>query len=240
MLNSLCIIPARWNSTRFPGKPMCDINGKPMIERVYDMAKNSNCFSRIIVATDHPRISNHINSIGGESMLTSGEHKSGTDRCAEVSRRIKEKYDVIINIQGDEPFFDPNELYKILIPFEKKIDTKISTLFRYESDNEILDSHNCVKLKSDDGKKATSFSRKRFNSNNEMVHIGIYGFNPEILQVIPLLQKFSNLNKNQNLEQIAWMQSGIPILITETSSMSISIDSPEDLKKAREKSEFSK
>src|SRR5437868_201812 len=124
-MKTLGIIPARYASTRFPGKPLVDIAGKSMIQRVYEQAKKCMQLSEVIVATDDDRIFEHVYSFGGKAMMTSSHHQSGTDRCAEVAETHSE-YDVIINIQGDEPYIDPGQISKVISCFEDA-DTQIAT-----------------------------------------------------------------------------------------------------------------
>src|SRR5512138_106032 len=131
-MNALGIVPARYNSTRFPGKPLADINGKTMIQRVYEQSKKADKLSKVIIATDDDRIFKHVTQdFNGEAMMTSPKHQSGTDRCAEIVRQLtdSERYDVIINIQGDEPYIQPEQIDLLCTLFSSS-DTQIATLVK--------------------------------------------------------------------------------------------------------------
>ncbi len=158
MATTLGIIPARYASTRFTGKPLIVIRGKTMIQRVYEQAKKVNSFARVIVATDDERIYNHVKSFGGEVMITSAHHNSGTERCGEVINNLKEEYDIIVNIQGDEPFIQPQQLELLISAFENP-EVQIATLcIKVKNEAEILNG-NLVKVVFDKNNSALYFSR---------------------------------------------------------------------------------
>ena len=152
------IIPARYGSTRFPGKPLVNIEGKSMIQRVYEQCQKSKELSDIIVATDDERISFHVKSFGGEVMMTSKNHESGTDRCGEVMKNLEEHYEIVVNIQGDEPFINPEQITN-LIELLKNSDVQIATLAKRLDDFETYSDENKVKVIFNDKKIATSFER---------------------------------------------------------------------------------
>ena len=239
----LGIIPARFGSTRFPGKPLVDIDGKTMIQRVYEQAKNCSALTDVIVATDDERIFNEVIRFGGKVVMTSTLHQSGTDRCAEVVNKLTEKYDVIINIQGDEPFIDPKQITQLCNCFlDEK--TQIATLTKSITDQADLFNENKVKVTFNTNYFAIYFSRNAIpffrgethenwlKKHNYFKHIGIYGYKIEILKEIALL-KPSKLELAEGLEQLRWIENGYNIKIAETELEAISIDTPEDVAKLK-------
>ena len=239
----LGIIPARYGSTRFPGKPLVDINGKTMIQRVYEQAKSCSALTDVIVATDDERIFNEVTRSGGKVVMTSTSHQSGTDRCAEVVNKLTEKYDVIINIQGDEPFIDPKQITQLCNCFlDEK--TQIATLIKGITDQADLFNENKVKVTFNTNRFAIYFSRnaipffrgepneKWLKTHNYFKHIGIYGYKTEILKEITVL-KPSKLELAEGLEQLRWLENGYNIKIAETELEAISIDTPEDIVKLK-------
>jgi 3-deoxy-manno-octulosonate cytidylyltransferase (CMP-KDO synthetase) len=239
----LGIIPARFGSTRFPGKPLVDIDGKTMIQRVYEQAKSCSALTDVIVATDDERIFNEVTRFGGKVVMTSTSHQSGTDRCAEVVNKLNEKYDVIINIQGDEPFIDPKQITQLCNCFlDEK--TQIATLTKSISDPTELFNENKVKVTFNTNYFAIYFSRNAIpffrgethenwlKKHNYFKHIGIYGYKTEILKEITLL-KPSKLELAEGLEQLRWLENGYNIKIAETELEAISIDTPEDVAKLK-------
>ena len=156
------IIPARYDSSRFPGKPLANILGKSMIERVYVQCKKTSSLSDVIVATDDERILNHVQSFGGGAMMTSKDHQSGTDRCNEVVRKLTKNYDVIVNIQGDEPYINPNQIKEIIKLFEEN-KTQIGTLAKKITDIEIVENENSPKAIFDKNRIALDFCRNIAN-----------------------------------------------------------------------------
>lgn len=235
------IIPARYNSTRFPGKPLADIDGKTMIQRVYEQAKKVAAISKVIVATDDERIFDHVKTFDGEVIMTSTTHHSGTDRCGEVINILNEDFDVVINIQGDEPFIQPQQLEKLITAF-KDSEVEIATLAIKLDDNEKLFDPNIVKVVLSSDNNALYFSRNPIpfsrnmenenwiNANSYYKHLGIYAFRKNIIQKIVQLDQ-TPLEKAESLEQLRWLENGYKIKIVETDIDSVGIDTPEDLRK---------
>jgi len=241
----LGIIPARYASTRFPGKPLVDINGKSMIMRVFEQA--SKAFETVFVATDHSKIFDHVTSFGGKIIMTSALHTSGTDRCAEasilISDKLNTKFDIVVNIQGDEPFINPLQLELLVSCFENA-DTQISTLVKIITNAEDIWDSNKPKVVLDKNNKAIYFSRSpipflRNVPNNEWItkgifykHIGLYAYRSDILQEITKLP-FSALEKAESLEQLRWIENGYNIAAKITDIESFPIDTPDDLEKIK-------
>jgi len=239
----LGIIPARYASTRFPGKPLVDIAGKSMIQRVYEQAKKCAQLSEVIVATDDDRIFEHVQAFGGKAIMTSSAHQSGTDRCAEVAEKYTE-YDVIINIQGDEPYIDPEQIGKLISCFNESA-TQIATLIKKISTEQELLNTNSPKVIINKNSEAIYFSRSPLphirgqepqnwlQHFTYFKHIGIYGYRADILKQITKLP-VSPLEKAESLEQLRWIENGYKIKVAETEIETIAIDTPEDLKKLSE------
>jgi 3-deoxy-manno-octulosonate cytidylyltransferase (CMP-KDO synthetase) len=234
----LGIIPARYASTRFPGKPLVDIKGKSMIQRVYEQAKKSS-LNKIIVATDDARIYNHVKTFG-EVVMTKANHPSGTDRCWEALQETKENYQYVINIQGDEPLINAaqiDELAKVL----KDGTTELATQMIKVDSHEMLFNQGEVKIVLNENNEALYFSRSviPFIKNvdekdwhlhhNYYRHVGMYAYRTDILEKITQLL-VSTLEKAESLEQLRWLQNGFKIKCVETSFESHCIDTPEDLK----------
>ncbi|MCO5233742.1 MAG: 3-deoxy-manno-octulosonate cytidylyltransferase [Chitinophagales bacterium] len=222
------IIPARYASSRFPGKPLVLIDGKPMIQHVYEQCKQSTILSDIIIATDHQEILKTAIGFGAKAVMTSPQHLSGTDRCAEVAEYTHT--DAIINIQGDEPRIHPqqiNQLGRLLIE-----GFPIATL-AIKTDFNNAQNHDIVKVVKNIYDKALYFSRAPIPYHSTHLyfqHIGIYGFQKEILLEISKLSP-SQLELSEKLEQLRWLENGYEIIVGETQYSSISIDRPEDLLK---------
>jgi 3-deoxy-manno-octulosonate cytidylyltransferase (CMP-KDO synthetase) len=238
-LQVLGIIPARYASTRFPGKPLVKIGNKTMIERVYSRAIMADCFDHVLVATDDQRIFQHVNSFGGNVLLTSGMHETGTDRCIEALELYESQKgttpDVIVNIQGDEPFVEPEVLKSLVQVFQLENTVQIATLATKFSNFEDIQNPNRIKIVCDLYQNALYFSRSvipfPFKSNelsNYLKHIGVYAFKSDILKKIKEL-KPTLLEKIESLEQLRWMQNGLKIKVVFTEYNSINIDTPEDL-----------
>ncbi len=240
-MNIIGIIPSRYNSTRFPGKPLVDIGGKSMIQRVYEQALKVKSFSKIIVATDDVRIEENVKGFGGDVMMTSMEHQSGTDRCGEVVRKLKENYDVVVNIQGDEPFIQPEQLEKLITAFSDE-NTQIATLAIKLKNSDDIFNPNIVKVVFSVSGNALYFSRNPipYNRNEEkenwinttsyFKHLGIYAYRSDILRKINIIPP-SALEKSESLEQLRWLENDLAIKIVETDIDTIGIDTPEDLAK---------
>ncbi|MEP7170089.1 MAG: 3-deoxy-manno-octulosonate cytidylyltransferase [Bacteroidota bacterium] len=231
------IIPARYASTRFPGKPLAMIGDMSMIERVYRQALKSKRLDHIIVATDDVKIKKHVESFEGNVVMTSPDHQSGTDRCAEIINKEKEKWDVVINIQGDEPFIDPEQIDLLISCFEDE-QIQIATLIKKISNQEDIKNPNIVKVVKDIKNQALYFSRSEipFNKNKDgdyyFSHIGIYGYRPDVLEKISEFNQ-TRLEKMESLEQLRWLENGYSIKIAISDHENISIDTPEDLEKIK-------
>jgi len=242
----LGVIPARYASTRFPGKPLVDIGGKSMIRRVYEQASNAVNLDKVYVATDDARIFDHVKSFGGEVLMTSPEHLNGTSRSHEVLEILKTsnpsiKYDALVNIQGDEPFIDPSQIDKIAGLFLRK-QTEIGTLAKKITKQEELFDTNVVKVVFADNQAALYFSRQTipyvrdFDKNDWLEHadfykhIGIYGYRTRVLSKIAGLDT-GRIELAEQLEQLRWLENGFHISVEVTEIEGISIDTPEDLSK---------
>ena len=233
------IIPARYESTRFPGKPLVEIHGKSMLQRVYEQCLKSK-LDRLIVATDDERIVTHVNTFKGEVILTASTHKSGTDRIAEAVNKLNLQDDgIVVNIQGDEPFINPEEINLLAACFENPT-TQIATLVKKIDTIETLENPNNPKVVLNTNKEALYFSRapiphlKGFKKEDWLSHhtffkhIGIYGFRTAVLKEISQLPS-SILEQKEGLEQLRWLENGYRIQTAETNSESIAVDCPEDL-----------
>ncbi len=236
----LGIIPARFASTRFPGKPLVDISGKSMIQRVYEQAGKAESLNKVIVATDDQRILDHVLNFGGNAMITSNQHQSGTDRCEEVAKKYPE-FDILINIQGDEPLIDPQQIDLLCNCFGKP-DVQIATLVKKIDTEDELNNSNTPKVILNKNDQAIYFSRTpipylRESKNNNWVnghqyykHIGIYGYRSETLTAITQLP-VSSLEKAEALEQLRWIENGFEIQVAITDKESQAVDTPDDIKK---------
>ena len=233
------IIPARYASTRFPGKPLILIRGKTMIQRVYEQACKARKLSDVIIATDDKRIFTHVKNWGGNIVMTSAKHPTGTDRLAEVVRKIKSgKPFAVINIQGDEPFIDPKEIDKLCTMFNDK-NVQIGTLAMPLTSESDLGNPGIIKVVVDKNKRALFFSRSSLPFNRSGIpfeeagylqHIGIYAYRTDVLLKITRMKQ-SQLEKLESLEQLRWLQNGLEIHVGLTKKGSFSIDTPEDLLK---------
>jgi 3-deoxy-manno-octulosonate cytidylyltransferase (CMP-KDO synthetase) len=238
------IIPARYASTRFPGKPLIDVLGKPMIQRVYEQALKA--LPVVFVATDDSRIEEAVRGFGGKVIQTASDHLSGTDRIAEAVRKITnmtdETYDVVVNIQGDEPFIQPDQLNLLVSCFAENADTQIATLVRKVTDNEDIFNENYPKVVLNARDEAMYFSRSpipflRNKDRNTWAtahtyykHLGIYAYRSDVLEAITRLAP-SSLELAESLEQNRWLENGYKITVAETDQENLSVDTPEDLKK---------
>ena len=237
------IIPARFQSSRFPGKPLCRIGGKTMIERVYTQVRKVGRFEKVIVATDHPDIAACVEAFGGEVRMTSENHRSGTDRCAEVFQSLVPVFSpeesVVINIQGDEPFIQPGQVEEIIACMEE-CRAPIATLLQPLSRAEDIANPNVVKCVRSLGGMALYFSRYaipylRGGQPDGLVfykHIGMYAYRGDVLQQLVRLPQ-SVLEKAESLEQLRWLENDFRIATRITAyESSIAIDTPEDLERA--------
>lgn len=239
----LGIIPARYASTRFPGKPLTMINGKSMIQRVYEQSMKADLLSDVVVATDDQRIYDAVVAFGGKVMMTSSEHNSGTDRCCEVVKNIGCNYDAVVNIQGDEPFINPEQINHIaeLISSEE---SQIASLCKPIKDEDELFDNNVVKVVSDIKGNAMYFSRQTIpfirkadkeekqwmNARTFYKHIGIYAYKVDVLMEIAALPQ-SGLELAECLEQLRWLENSYGIKMGITEFESYSIDTPQDVEK---------
>lgn len=228
------IIPARYDSTRFPGKPLADINGKPMIQHVWESAKKSRFLNRVIVAADDKRIFDTVISFGGEAVMTSKRHKSGTDRIAEAVKNIK--CDIAVNIQGDEPFISYKNIDKAVEQLINDKTLNAATLaVKIKDESEIKDPNN-VKVVIDKNGNALYFSRSRIPFNrdkgniNYFKHIGLYVYRKSFLMKL-VKMKQTLLEKAESLEQLRILENGEKIRVVITKIDSISVDTPADLYK---------
>ena len=229
------IIPARYGSIRFPGKPLVDILGKSMIQRVYDQCKKSTQLNSVIVATDNNKIYNHVLSFGGRAMMTSKTHITGTERCNEVVNNLKEKFDVIVNVQGDEPLINPLQIDEIINLFNDS-KTKIGTLVKRIHDEAIIRDKNTTKAIFDEEKKAVNFCREISNilpKHKYYKHVGIYAYKKDVLAKICKLPQSQNEIKEQ-LEQLRWLDNSYSINVGITNFKTLSVDNPEDIEKIKE------
>jgi 3-deoxy-manno-octulosonate cytidylyltransferase (CMP-KDO synthetase) len=233
------IIPARFASTRFPGKPLIDIHGKTMIQRVYEQSEKSGWLREVIVATDDERIEKAVLSFGGNVCMTALHHPSGTDRCAEVLEKLDLKCEAVINIQGDEPFIDPKQIDLVCACFEDDR-TELATLVKKITSQEVLFNPNTPKVIIDSDLFAVYFSRQTipFVRGHELTnwlnvhtfyqHIGIYGYRTNALRKITKLRQ-SSLESAESLEQLRWIENGFRIKTAITNVETLAIDTPEDL-----------
>lgn len=238
-MKTLGIIPARYASTRFPGKPLVKIGDKTMLQCVYAQAMLASRIDEVIVATDDDRIFDHVKDFGGNVIMTDPNHQSGTDRCAEVARQI-EGYELIINIQGDEPFIDPAQIDLVVEPLQKE--AQIATLAKKIETKDALFNPNVVKVVFDKRHRAMYFSRNpipyvRGVLESEWLkiadhykHIGLYGFSRRTLLEISNLRPGS-YELWESLEQLRWLENGYDIHVGITDKETIGIDVPEDLAK---------
>lgn len=242
------IIPARYASTRFEGKPLADIGGKPMIERVFENASQSEGLSKLVVATDDARIFAAVEGFGGNVVLTKESHPSGTDRVFEAASKIISEEDrqnaVVINIQGDEPFIDPKIIDVLCQAFDDD-DTQIATLVRLFDNDRDLKSNTCMKVTTDVNSNALYFSRSvipyiRSVDNNIPLckqfkfqqHIGIYAYRYNVLAEITQMRP-SLLEKTESLEQLRWLENGFKIKVKEVEYEGHSVDVPEDIERLK-------
>ncbi len=245
-LKYIGIIPARYASTRFPGKPLAEIAGKTMIERVYEQVRKG--LDHVYVATDDQRIFHAVEQFRGKVVYTSIHHKSGTERCAEAVEIIENKentgFDIVINIQGDEPFIQPSQIHKLMHCFTDP-DAQIASLVKPFASSEELFDPNKVKVVADRNMNAIYFSRavipflRNIEKKDEWMahhrfylHIGIYAYRKHILSRITKLPP-SELETAESLEQLRWIENGFKIKLDLTEYDSTGVDTPEDLDRIR-------
>jgi 3-deoxy-manno-octulosonate cytidylyltransferase (CMP-KDO synthetase) len=235
------LIPSRYASTRFHAKPLVDIKGKSMIQRVYEQVSKAQSVSKVVVATDHREIYDHVQAFGGLVCMTKESHVSGTDRCYEALIQQNEKFDYVINIQGDEPFIQPSQID--LLASKLNGVTEIATLVKALSTKEELFNPNLVKAVISKGDEALYFSRcpiPHIRNTPEEIwlskhkfykHIGMYAYRSDILEQLTRLA-VSSLEKAESLEQLRWLENGYRISTAETLTETFGIDTPDDLEKA--------
>ncbi|MGR6087439.1 MAG: 3-deoxy-manno-octulosonate cytidylyltransferase [Arcticibacter sp.] len=240
-MNILGVIPARYASTRFPGKPLTMINGVSMIERVYRQATLANSLSDVVVATDDARILDHVHQFGGKAVMTSANHPSGTDRCAEVLEKIPGAWDAVINIQGDEPYIQPEQIDLLASCFQME-DCKIATLVKLIDSESDLQNPNIPKVVVGIDGRALYFSRRPipYFSDDKIAaalahesffrHIGIYGYRSEVLMQLAKLNP-APLELAESLEQLRWLSNGYSIHVKTTTAENHAVDTPQDVVK---------
>lgn len=236
----IAIIPARYASSRFPGKPLAMLGGKPVVQHVYEKAVS--VLSNAYVATDDERIAEAVKRFGGNVVMTRTDHKSGTDRIAEALDKIGGNYDVVVNIQGDEPFIDKTQIEEICRCFDDE-NTEIATLGKPFESIEAVENPNSPKIVLDNKGYAMYFSRSvipyvRGKERTEWLqhfpylkHLGIYAYKCDVLKQITKLPQ-SPLEIAESLEQLRWLQNGYKIKVGKTDIETIGIDTPDDLKRA--------
>ena len=238
------IIPARYASTRFPGKPLAMLGGKPVIQRVYEQVKD--CFDALYVATDDDRIKDAVLAFGGNVVMTSESCNNGTERCLDAYKRLALDCDVIVNIQGDEPFIQPKQVESLIACFDSEA-TDIATLvkpFEAADGLERLECPNSPKVVIDEKGYAVYFSRsvipylrgiekdKWLESHTFYKHLGIYAYRANLLESLTTLPQ-SPMEKAESLEQLRWLENGYKIKVGVTDIETIGIDTPEDLERAK-------
>lgn len=233
------IIPARYRSSRFPGKPLVDIAGKPMIQHVYERATRCRRLDRLLVATDDQRILEIVHQFGGESLLTSEDHQSGTDRIAEAAEKLRlEASDIVVNIQGDEPLLEPSmidRLIRVLHQYEQRCMATLA--FASKSQEEYLNP-NVVKVVTDKSFKALYFSRSPIPCHRDgsgeniqfLKHLGFYAYRQDFLRVFTTLPP-GTLEKAEKLEQLRALEYGYSIHVALSETETYGVDTPEDLAK---------
>ncbi len=241
----IAIIPARYASTRFPGKPLAILGGKTVIRRVWEQV--SRVIDDVAVATDDRRIAEAVEAFGGRAVITSPDHRSGTDRCYEAYTIIDEEYDVVVNVQGDEPFISPSQIRALTACFDDER-TDIATLvkpFAPSDGIEALENPNSPKVVIDNESRAIYFSRSvipylRGVERSEWLarhtfykHIGMYAFRRDVLREVTSLPQ-SSLERAESLEQLRWLENGYKIGVGITDIETVGIDTPEDLARAEE------
>ena len=236
----IAVIPARFASTRFPGKPLAVLGGKTVIQRVYEQV--SSVLDEVYVATDDERIREAVASFGGRAVMTRTDHKSGTDRIQEAVEKIGTDADVVINVQGDEPFIQPSQVETLMHLFDEP-ETQIGTLGKRFESMEAVENPNSPKIVTDARGFALYFSRsvipfvrgkesrEWFGEYPYLKHLGIYAYRREVLAAVTRLPQ-SPLEKAESLEQLRWLENGYRIRVGLTDVETVGIDTPEDLQRA--------
>jgi 3-deoxy-manno-octulosonate cytidylyltransferase (CMP-KDO synthetase) len=241
----LGVIPARFASTRLPGKPLVDIGGKSMVQRVVEQAQLSHSLQRVVVATDDERVLEHVRQFGGQAVLTSAHHPSGTDRCSEAAGLAGDQFDAVVNIQGDEPFIHPQQIDEVCAALEDA-PGGIATLAQIVTDDRDLADAGEVLITTDVHMDALYFSRtmipfihgqrraplhKHFRF---LKHVGLYAYRLDILKKIVELEP-SPLELAESLEQLRWLENGFKVRVGITTHDSFCVDTPADLEEARQR-----
>ena len=242
-METLILIPSRYASTRFPGKPLALIKNKPMVQYVFEAA--SKVEANVYIATDDDRIFNAVEKFGGKAVMTSCSHPSGTDRCYEayqkISHKLGKEFDIVVNVQGDEPFITPEQIQSLIGCFEDE-EVQIATLAKKIENIETLQDINKVKVVFGRDDFALYFSRfplpfcrgkeqsEWLKSHDYFKHVGMYAYRPKVLKEITLLKQ-GELEKQESLEQLRWLESGYRIKVKITEHESIGVDTPEDLRR---------
>ena len=238
----MAIIPARYASTRYPGKPLAILGGKTVIQRVYEQVKS--VLDDVYVATDDDRIYNTVTDFGGKAVMTRADHKSGTDRIEEAAEKIGSDADVIINVQGDEPFIQPSQIETLMHLFDAP-ETQIGTLGKRFETIEGVENPNSPKIVTDNRGFALYFSRSPIpyvrgidrnlwlEAYPFLKHLGIYAYRREVLREVTQLPQ-GRLEKAESLEQLRWLENGYRIRVGLTDVETVGIDTPEDLQRAEE------
>lgn len=241
-MSILGVIPARYGSSRFPGKPLAIIGGKPMIAHVYGRCKEASGLNAVVVATDDTRIFEAVKAFGGEVMMTSASHPTGTDRLLEVVDRMPD-FQAYVNIQGDEPFIDPRQINQVCDMLREAEDARVATLSMRMEDLSDLDNPNVIKVVTAANGRALYFSRSEIPHVRDgeradwhaaygfQRHIGIYGYTKPALAHIAQLKR-GRLEAAESLEQLRWMEAGIPVYVSQSDYRSLAVDTPEDLEEA--------
>ena len=239
-MSILGIIPARYESTRFPGKVLANIKGKSMVQRVYEQAVKSKYLDKVVIATEDDTVVEHVRQFGGEVLITKANHASGTDRCFEALQLQNEKYDYVINIQGDEPFIDPRQIDELGELLDGTVE--LATLIKKITTTDELFNLGEVKTVFNKDMEALYFSRQPIpyyrnaaeldwlQQQDYYKHIGIYAYRADILKQISKLP-VSDLERAESLEQLRWLENGLKIKLAFTEFESICIDTKEDLEK---------
>ncbi|MFT5054330.1 MAG: 3-deoxy-manno-octulosonate cytidylyltransferase (CMP-KDO synthetase) [Oceanospirillaceae bacterium] len=230
--SAIGIIPARYASTRFPGKPLAKIHGKPMIQRVYERAIMAR-LDAVYVATDDDRIAESVLSFGGNVIMTSPNHSTGTERCAEALELSRSKAEIVINIQGDEPMIDPEHLNQLIDCFNS-ITIDIATLVSKMEAEQVADPNTVKVVMANDGRvlyfsrSAIPFCRDGGKRMAPIKHLGVYAYRTNVLEQLVVLQP-SPLELSESLEQLRWLENGYSIKAVTIQDNGISVDTPEDL-----------
>ncbi len=237
----LAVIPARYSSTRFPGKPLVDLGGETLVQRVFGAVRDVELVDRVVVATDDRRIFDHVNAFGGEAVMTAPDHPSGTDRVAEAAANYPDAT-IVINVQGDEPFIRADQIAAVLACFKNE-GTGLATLAAPVRDEHALLSPNVVKVVRDESGNALYFSRhaipylrdipigRWIAEGKHLQHIGMYAFRADILPKLTRLSP-AKLELEESLEQLRWLSAGYRIQVALTDQPSLGIDTPADLEEA--------